>query len=120
MRPRPRPALKDFYIAYRAVVRAKVDCVRVVQGHQDAVADARRHLEIALRHLRGRTVRLIIVGGGSGTGKTTLSQALGEQVGARVISTDDVRRELQGTGAHHGPSGRLDAGLYTPAKFGGL
>ena len=111
-----RRSVKDFYIAYRAVVRAKVDCVRVVQGHQDAVADARRHLEIALQHLRGGTVRLIIVGGGSGTGKTTLSRALGEQVGAQVISTDDVRRQLQQTGAITGPAGDLDAGLYAPAN----
>ena len=49
--PAPR-SLKDFYIAYRAVVRAKVDCVRVDQGHRDAAADARRHIDIALEHLR--------------------------------------------------------------------
>jgi aminoglycoside phosphotransferase family enzyme len=55
-------SLKDFYIAYRAVVRAKVDCVRVSQGHPDAVADARRHIDIALEHLRAGTVRLILIG----------------------------------------------------------
>src|SRR5829696_4556175 len=55
-------SLKDFYIAYRALVRAKVDCVRVSQGHADAVPDARRHLDIALAHLRAGTVRLILVG----------------------------------------------------------
>ena len=59
-------ALQDFYIAYRAVVRAKVDCIRVAQGHRDAAADARRHIDIALDHLRAGTVRLILVGGGPG------------------------------------------------------
>ena len=111
----PAPhALRDFYIAYRAVVRAKVDCIRVAQGHRDAVADARRHIDIALDHLRAGTVRLIVVGGGPGTGKTTLSRALAQEIGAQVISTDDVRRELQHAGAVAGQVGKLNGGLYTP------
>lgn len=107
-------ALKDFYIAYRATVRAKVDCVRVAQGHPDAAADARKHIDIALDHLRAGTVRLVVIGGGPGTGKTTLSRALAQQIGAQVISTDDVRRELAQSGAITGAVGALDAGLYSP------
>ncbi len=113
--PAPR-ALVDFYIAYRAVVRAKVDCIRVAQGHPEAAGDARRHLDIALQHLRAGTVRLIIVGGGPGTGKTTLSTALAEQLGAGVISTDAVRRQLQEDGVVSGAVGDLDAGLYSPTN----
>jgi len=108
----PQP-LKDFYIAYRAVVRAKVDCVRVSQGHPEAVADARQHLDIAVEHLRAGTVRLILIGGGPGTGKTTLAHALAEKVGAQVISTDDVRRQMQHAGSVAGAAGVLDEGLYT-------
>lgn len=111
--PAPR-ALVDFYIAYRAIVRAKVDCVRVGQGHPEAAGDARRHIDIALGHLRVGTVRLIIVGGGPGTGKTTLSKALAAEVGAPVISTDDVRRQLCDAGVISGEAGQLDAGLYAP------
>lgn len=106
--------LVDFYIAYRAVVRAKVDCVRVAQGHPEASADARRHLDIAHEHLRAGTIRLIIVGGGPGTGKTTLSTALAAQMGGDVISTDSVRRQLQGDGALSGAAGALNDGLYSP------
>jgi aminoglycoside phosphotransferase family enzyme/predicted kinase len=106
-------ALTDFYIAYRAVVRAKVDCVRYAQGHHAAAADARRHIGLALEHLRAGTVRLILVGGGPGTGKTTLARSLAEQQQAKLISTDDVRRQLEQSGAIQGPAGVLDTGLYS-------
>lgn len=107
-------ALTHFYIAYRAVVRAKVDCVRFAQGHPEASADARRHMDIALEHLRDGTVQLIIIGGGPGTGKTTLSRALAEQFRAEVISTDEVRQQLAQSEAITGSVGVLDAGLYAP------
>jgi aminoglycoside phosphotransferase family enzyme/adenylate kinase family enzyme len=109
----PAPdALKHFYIAYRAVVRAKVDCVRFAQGHAEASSDARRHIDIAVGHLRTGTIQLIVVGGGPGTGKTTLSRGLAEQCGAEIISTDEVRRELEQTGVIAGAIGVLDSGLY--------
>ncbi|WP_082691154.1 bifunctional aminoglycoside phosphotransferase/ATP-binding protein [Mycobacterium sp. GA-1199] len=107
-------ALTHFYIAYRAVVRAKVDCVRVDQGHDEARADARRHIDIAFEHLRSGTVQLIIVGGGPGTGKSTLSRALAELFDAEVISTDDVRKQMQGAGAITGSVGEVNTGLYSP------
>jgi uncharacterized protein len=110
--PAPQ-SLKDFYIAYRALVRAKVDCVCCAQGHSDAAAGASRHLDIALEHLHGCSVRLAVVGGGPGTGKTTLAQALAERVGAAVISTDEVRRAMQNSGAIGGEAGVLNAGLYS-------
>lgn len=113
----PAPAaLQHFCIAYRAVVRAKVECIRADQGGVNAVADARRHLDIAVTHLRAGAVQLIIVGGGPGTGKTTLSRALAEETDAQVISTDDVRRELHQRGVITGDVGDPFAGLYTPAN----
>lgn len=109
-------SLIDFYIAYRAVVRAKVDCVRVAQGHPEAATAARRHAEVALKHLRAGTVQVIIVGGGPGTGKTTLSRGLAEKIGAQVISTDDVRRDMKDAGVLTGAAGSVDAGLYAPEQ----
>ena len=106
-------SLRDFYIAYRAVVRAKVDCVRHAQGVPGAAADARHHLEIARDHLRAGAVRLILVGGGPGTGKTTVARALAESLDALSISTDDVRAEMVGRGELAGSPGVLDEGLYT-------
>ena len=112
------PSLKHFYIAYRAVVRAKVDCIRVGQGHPDAAQDAVRHIDIAIDHLRAGTVRLVLVGGGPGTGKTTLAHQLADRVGAQVVSTDEVRRELQESGTVTGAPGVLDRGLYSPENVG--
>ncbi|WP_135451815.1 AAA family ATPase [Mycobacterium sp. DL99] len=106
-------ALVDFYIAYRAGVRAKVDCIRIDQGNESAATDARHHLDIALDHLRKGAVRLILVGGGPGTGKTTLAHALAQQLSAQVISTDDVRRQLQADGLLGGAAGILNEGLYS-------
>lgn len=108
------PSLRDFYIAYRAVVRAKVDCLRLSQGNSEAAADAARHLAIAARHLESGSVRMALVGGSPGTGKSTIARALAERTGAQVISTDDVRRELQAMGVITGYPGDLDAGLYRP------
>lgn len=108
------PVLAHFYIAYRAVVRAKVDCVRVSQGKSEAAEDAARHLAVALEHLETGRVRLALVGGNPGTGKSTVARALAEVTGAQVISTDDVRRELRDSGAITGDAGILDRGLYSP------
>lgn len=113
--PAPR-SLADFYIAYRAVVRAKVDCIRVAQGHPEAATDAGRHLRIAVGHLRTAIPRLVLVGGGPGTGKTTVSRGLAEKIGAEVISTDEVRKRLLGDGAIEGAVGIVDSGLYTPER----
>lgn len=110
--PAPQ-SLKHFYIAYRALVRAKVDCVRFAQGHRDAAADASHHLAIAFEHLRACSVRLAVIGGGPGTGKTTLAHELAKRVGAEVVSTDEVRREMQDAGVIGGVAGELNAGLYS-------
>ncbi|ORB28749.1 AAA family ATPase [Mycolicibacterium parafortuitum] len=106
-------SLRHFCIAYRATVRAKTDCVRAGQGRDDSVPEARHHLSMALAHLRSGAVRLVMVGGGPGTGKTTVARGLAEKLDAQVISTDDVRRELIRAGAVHGRAGDLGAGLYS-------
>jgi aminoglycoside phosphotransferase family enzyme/predicted kinase len=113
-------SLKHFYIAYRAVVRAKVDCIRFAQKNRDASADASRHLALALEHLTAGALRLVLIGGAPGTGKTTLAHSLGDRVGAQVISTDDVRRELQQHGTISGEAGLLEEGLYRPDQVAGV
>jgi predicted kinase len=88
--------------------------VRLSQGKCEAAQDVARHLAIATQHLENGSVRLALIGGNPGTGKSTVAHALAEKVGALVISTDDVRRELRESGVITGDPGVLDAGLYRP------
>lgn len=90
-------SLEHHYIAYRALVRAKVACLQSEEGdasaHQDAVDG---YLVLALRHLEGGEVRLIVVGGAPGTGKSTVAALIAEMVGAALLSTDVIRRMSAG------------------------
>jgi predicted kinase len=51
-------------------------------------------VEVALRHLKAGRVRLVLVGGLPGTGKSTLAAGLGDHLGAVVLRTDEVRQRL--------------------------
>ncbi|WP_254699190.1 bifunctional aminoglycoside phosphotransferase/ATP-binding protein [Rhodococcus sp. SGAir0479] len=91
----PAPtSLRHHYVAYRAFMRAKVDCVRYLQGRVESADDARRHTTLAEEHLAAGTVRLAIVGGLPATGKSTVARALADTVGAVLVSSDAVRREM--------------------------
>ncbi|EIV92223.1 AAA family ATPase [Frankia sp. QA3] len=90
-------SLQHFYVAYRAFVRAKVACIRGGQGDPDAAENARRLLAVAHRHLRAGRVRLVVVGGLPGTGKTTLASRLAEVGdGWVLLRSDIIRQELVG------------------------
>jgi uncharacterized protein len=109
------PSLCHHYIAYRATVRAKVNCIRHHQGDPDAAAHADRHLDIALRHLESGAVRLALVGGLPGTGKSTVARALADATGAILVSSDHIRANRRAAGIVAGASGRYGRGAYTPA-----
>jgi predicted kinase len=106
--PHPR-SLTDHYVAYRAHVRAKVACLRHAQGDGAAAAEASALLALALRHLERARVRLVLVGGMPGTGKSTVAAALADATGCSLLSSDVVRRDL---GRNAGPLG-YGAGAYS-------
>ena len=113
---RRRPAaLVDFYIAYRAVVRAKVDVIRALQGDSNGWDRACRHLELALRRLRAGAVQLIVIGGGPGTGKTTLARGLAEHIECTGHFHRRVRRELAAAGVIGGRRATT-VRLYSPEQ----
>jgi len=86
--------LEHHYIAYRAQVRSKVKCIRVAQGDAGDGGAAQALHRLALEHLRTGSVRLVLVGGAPGTGKSTLADLLGERRDWTVLRSDAVRREV--------------------------
>jgi aminoglycoside phosphotransferase family enzyme/predicted kinase len=86
------PTLLHLFIALRAYIRTKVACIRYEQGDPVGADDAGRLLNLALAHVERSRVRLVLVGGLPGSGKTALAAKLGDALGAVVLSSDDLRR----------------------------
>jgi uncharacterized protein len=109
-------SLEHHWIGYRSQVRAKVACLRAVAGIPGAEAHARGHMELSLRHLRDAQVRLILLGGLPGTGKTTLGRALcAGGRGPVLVRSDVVRKEMAGIATDARRPDRFAQGLYAPA-----
>jgi aminoglycoside phosphotransferase family enzyme/predicted kinase len=106
-------SLAHHHIAHRAQIRAKVTALRAEQGDPDAPAQAVNLLNLAASHLERGRVRLVLVGGLPGTGKSTLAQGLADRMGCTVLRSDELRHELAGVTGHapadHG------AGIYSSA-----
>lgn len=112
-------SLAHFYIAYRAHVRAKVACLRMSQTSDEesktaAVELARQYHELCLSHLREAELRVIVVGGGSGTGKTTLASGISSELGWVTLSSDEIRKDLTGHSHYDDCTAPYGEGIYTP------
>jgi uncharacterized protein len=110
----PAPtSLRHHYIAYRALVRTKVACLRHDQtGAESDAAAAVRYAELAHAHLRSGAVRLALVGGLPGTGKSTIAGALADRCGAVLVSSDRLRKELAGLDLTDSGTAGYREGLY--------
>lgn len=113
------PSLEHHYLAYRAFVRAKVSCLRAQQGDPAAAASARSYVALAARHLRSGEVRLVLIGGLPGTGKSTVAGALADRLGAVLLSTDRLRKQLALIGPDVPASAPYRGGLYEEAVTAG-
>lgn len=106
------PALLHHYLAYRAFVRVKVACLRAAQGDTETAELAREYAGIALRHLRLGRPRLILVGGAPGTGKSTIAGGLADRLGATLLRSDRLRKELATLSPAPRPAEPYRQGLY--------
>lgn len=113
--------LMDFYKCYRALVRAKVDCLKSEEAEVPprerlgAFLSARVHFRLARQYSEGGLKPLLIICSGlSGTGKTTLSRAIASATSAVVISSDMVRKELAGISPQTHCDNEYGEGIYTP------
>jgi aminoglycoside phosphotransferase family enzyme/predicted kinase len=105
-------SLEQHYVGYRALVRGKIACLRGGPGDAD---EARRFLTQCLRHLRAATIRLVVVGGLPGTGKSTLAAGIGTRMGWPVLRSDEIRKELAGMDPLTSAPARYRDGIYAPA-----
>jgi aminoglycoside phosphotransferase family enzyme/predicted kinase len=112
-------ALLRHYLVYRAMVRAKVACIRSAQ--QDIEPDQRRaataefaqHLALAEDYTRPTTPRLVITHGLSGSGKTTITDGLIGVWDAVRVRSDIERKRLHGLAASQSSGSGIATGLYT-------
>ncbi|HEX5263616.1 MAG TPA: AAA family ATPase [Phenylobacterium sp.] len=98
-------------LSVRAGVRAHVS------AHSGDLTTSRAYVEAAIAHLSPAPPVLAVVGGFSGTGKSTFARAiapsLGAAPGAVVLRTDEARKRLVGAGHVD----RLDREIYTPEFY---
>ncbi|WP_422126864.1 AAA family ATPase [Thioalkalivibrio sulfidiphilus] len=111
--------LLRFYQVYRAMVRAKVSGIRLGQAGigdtERAQAEARCHgyLDLAERLTHPARPVLFINHGLSGSGKTTASQPLVEQLGLIRIRSDVERKRLAGMDRRERDLGGVSSGIYS-------
>lgn len=112
--------LLRFYEVYRAIIRAKVTCMRLAQPGLSAaeVKQDRKlyqsYLTLANSYTKNPPRGLIITHGLSGSGKSTFVRGLAPLCGAIHLQSDRERKRLYGlmtTANSHSPPG---GGLYTP------
>jgi aminoglycoside phosphotransferase family enzyme/predicted kinase len=89
-------SLAHHYVAYRAHVRAKVAVIRHRQGDSSAIGLARTHHRQAVDHLDRSRRRVVLVGGGPGTGKTTVANEIADRFNWSVVDSDTLRKDLRG------------------------
>jgi aminoglycoside phosphotransferase family enzyme/predicted kinase len=114
----------NYYLVYRAVVRAKVQALRVAQlaAAPDAAPAAAapeavtRYLDLALRFSAREDARavLMLTHGLSGSGKSTQTEALVEAIGAIRIRSDVERKRLAGLQALQRHGAKRSGALYDP------
>ena len=95
--------LLDFYKCYRAVIRCKVNCIRISEGFTDRheknkiLKETEKYLDLAYRYaLQFTRPTIWIVCGISASGKSTISHELGKLFDIKVINSDVIRKKIFG------------------------
>ena len=109
-----------FYLCYRAMVRAKVDALRLEQEGVDRkektqqLAEFKSYLALASRYTKSTPVKIIIMRGLSASGKSTISQAVLDTLGAIRIRSDVERKRIFNTSYDDNRAkNEIDAGIYS-------
>jgi len=112
--------LLRFYCVYRAMVRAKVACIRARQSPGEEPArralgeEYRGYLALAESLAAETQGGVVLMHGLAGSGKTTVSQVLLERVGAVRVRSDVERKRLHGLAPAARTHAAPYAGIYAP------
>ncbi|WP_390913759.1 AAA family ATPase [Pseudosulfitobacter sp. SM2401] len=102
------------FIAVRAAIRAMVAAQTALATGSPIDKDATLYLAEALAVLSPPEPVLVLIGGLSGSGKTTVAQEVAPKIGAApgavLLRSDTERKAMRGAA----PSTRLGASAYTP------
>jgi aminoglycoside phosphotransferase family enzyme/predicted kinase len=108
-----------YYLVYRAMVRAKIDCIRARQPDLPASEGARvwqdfvARVSLAERFATGEQRLLAITHGLSGSGKSSAALHAAERLGFVRIRSDVERKRLFGLRAGEPSHSALAGGIYT-------
>jgi aminoglycoside phosphotransferase family enzyme/predicted kinase len=97
-----------FYLVYRALVRAKVALLRRTPDREEFM----RYLATAQGYARRGAAAVFIMHGLSGSGKTTVADALAQALGAVHVRSDVERKRLSGQPALARTHSRIEGGIY--------
>lgn len=92
-------ALLRLYWAHRALVRAKVACLKMATTHEERMAlavKAADYLDLATAACLTVGPALVVMTGLSGTGKSTVARRVARALGAPRFASDVVRKHLAG------------------------
>ncbi|GAO37603.1 hypothetical protein SCT_3039 [Sulfuricella sp. T08] len=106
----------SYYLVYRAMVRAKVACIRAGQAKlsADHWTQYRNHIELAADFTRPFQPFLAITHGFSGAGKTTVTQSLLEATSLFRVRSDVERKRLYGLKPEARSGAGTGEGMYSP------
>ncbi len=111
--------LLRYYFVYRALVRAKVEALRVDQetlagdSYRELLTPAIDYIGLAAQWAASHRAGLIVMHGLSGSGKSTVAAQLAEALGAVQVRSDVERKRLFELAATADSESALGQGIYT-------
>ena len=119
----------NFYKSYRAYVRGKVQGFQLNDDHipkrqKETIIDsietyfslAEYYISLSYLLIKKQRPILILIGGLTGTGKSTLAQKLSVDYNGVVVNTDVVRKQIQGIDLYECHHDKPNTGLYEISK----
>ncbi len=120
----------NFYKCYRAYVRGKVAGFRLDDPQiqktdkQEAITAAQAYFDLSAYYcslmdieLSKKQPLLFLVGGLTGTGKSTVAGKIAVDYGAELVNTDVVRKEMAGIDKYEPHRDAFNTGLYDPKNI---